>query len=37
MAKDYITRAIFEAKDISLGNGHGAVNHFFDPKKLIIR
>lgn len=37
MAKDYITRAIFEAKDIKLGNGHGAVNHFFDPKKLIIR
>jgi len=36
-AKDYITRAIFEAKDIKLGNGHGAVNHFFDPKKLIIR
>jgi hydroxymethylpyrimidine/phosphomethylpyrimidine kinase len=37
MSKDYITRAIFEAKDITLGNGHGAVNHFFEPKKLIIR
>lgn len=36
MAKDYITDAIYFAKDISLGHGHGAVNHFFNPKKLNI-
>ena len=37
MAKDYITKAILEGKDVILGNGHGAVNHFFNPQKLIIR
>lgn len=36
MAKNYITDAIYYAKDISLGHGHGAVNHFFNPKKLNI-
>ncbi|MBP1630836.1 MAG: phosphomethylpyrimidine kinase [Bacteroidetes bacterium] len=36
MAKDYITNAIYFAKDINLGHGHGAVNHFFNPKKLNI-
>lgn len=35
MAKDYITKAILEGKDVKLGNGHGAVNHFFNPQKLI--
>lgn len=36
MAKNYITDAIYYAKDISLGHGHGGVNHFFNPKKLNI-
>ncbi len=37
LAKDYITQAIDSAKEISLGKGSGAVNHFFNPQKLIKR
>jgi hydroxymethylpyrimidine/phosphomethylpyrimidine kinase len=33
-AKDYITSAIESGKDIVIGHGHGAVNHFFNPKPL---
>jgi len=29
-AKEYITSAIFYAKDKALGKGHGAVHHFFE-------
>ncbi len=29
-AKEYITSAIFYAKDKTLGKGHGAVHHFFE-------
>ncbi|MBP1645745.1 MAG: hydroxymethylpyrimidine kinase [Bacteroidetes bacterium] len=35
MAKEYITQAIDSAKEVTLGKGHGAVNHFFNPQKLI--
>ncbi|MCK9163970.1 MAG: bifunctional hydroxymethylpyrimidine kinase/phosphomethylpyrimidine kinase [Bacteroidales bacterium] len=35
MGKEYITEAILKGKDVKLGNGHGAVNHFFNPQKLI--
>ncbi|MDR0970952.1 MAG: bifunctional hydroxymethylpyrimidine kinase/phosphomethylpyrimidine kinase [Bacteroidales bacterium] len=34
-AKQYITNALEESKDITLGRGPGAVNHFFSPEKLI--
>lgn len=33
--KHYITAAIEAGADISTGGGHGPVNHFFDPKRLI--
>jgi hydroxymethylpyrimidine/phosphomethylpyrimidine kinase len=35
LAKEYITQAIDSAKEVTLGKGHGAVNHFFNPQKLI--
>lgn len=35
LSKEYITQAIDSAKEISLGKGNGAVNHFFNPQKLI--
>jgi len=36
LAKDYITHALYAGKDVEVGKGHGAVNHFFEPKKYII-
>jgi hydroxymethylpyrimidine/phosphomethylpyrimidine kinase len=36
-AKAYIHLAIFCGKDVQTGNGHGPLNHFFDPQKLIKR
>ena len=36
LAKEYVTSAIEAGKDINIGNGNGAVNHFFSPKKLKI-
>ena len=36
LAKIYITFAIEMGKNISIGNGNGAVNHFAAPKKLRI-
>lgn len=35
LSKEYITQAIDSAKEITLGKGNGAVNHFFNPQKLI--
>lgn len=35
LSKEYITKAIDSAKEVTLGHGHGAVNHFFNPQKLI--
>jgi len=36
LAKDYIIHALYAGKDVEVGKGHGAVNHFFDPKKQVI-
>ncbi|MBP3510822.1 MAG: bifunctional hydroxymethylpyrimidine kinase/phosphomethylpyrimidine kinase [Prevotella sp.] len=35
LAKDYLTEALQAGADVEIGSGHGPVNHFFDPKKLI--
>ena len=36
LAKEYVTSAIEAGKDINIGNGNGAVNHFFSPEKLKV-
>ncbi len=33
-AKDYIHQAIESGKDVKTGEGHGPLNHFFNPMKL---
>ncbi|MDD3724708.1 MAG: bifunctional hydroxymethylpyrimidine kinase/phosphomethylpyrimidine kinase [Bacteroidales bacterium] len=35
-AKNYITKAIENSAGIYIGKGEGGVNHFHDPKKLVI-
>uniref|UniRef100_UPI00405713C9 bifunctional hydroxymethylpyrimidine kinase/phosphomethylpyrimidine kinase n=1 Tax=Alistipes sp. TaxID=1872444 RepID=UPI00405713C9 len=35
-AKEYITKAIHAGADVSIGHGHGPVNHLFNPQKLHI-
>jgi len=34
-SKIYIQHAIEQGKDVKTGEGHGPLNHFFDPQKLI--
>lgn len=34
-AKSYVTEALQAGADVRIGSGHGPVNHFFNPKKLI--
>ncbi|WP_184549819.1 bifunctional hydroxymethylpyrimidine kinase/phosphomethylpyrimidine kinase [Mucilaginibacter sp. FT3.2] len=34
-SKLYVQRAIEHGKDVKTGTGHGPLNHFFDPQKLI--
>lgn len=34
-SKKYIHHAIENGKDVKTGNGHGPLNHFFDPQKMI--
>ena len=34
-AKDYMSQALLGGADIMLGNGHGPLNHFFNPKHYI--
>jgi len=34
-AKRYVTDAIRMGADVEIGGGHGAVNHFYNPEKLI--
>lgn len=34
-AKHYVSDAIRMGADVEIGNGHGAVNHFYNPEKLI--
>lgn len=36
-AKEYICQAINGGAEVKIGHGHGPVNHFFDPKPLIIK
>ena len=35
-AKQYVSDAIFYGADIAIGNGHGPVNHLFNPQKMIV-
>lgn len=35
LAKSYVTEALRAGADVRVGCGHGPVNHFFDPKKLM--
>lgn len=37
MAKTYLTGAILAGKGVEIGEGHGPVNHFYEPKSLFIR
>ena len=34
-AKEYVTNALKGGADVEIGHGHGPVNHFFNPEKLI--
>lgn len=36
-SKVYLTKALTGAKNLQIGHGHGPLNHFFNPKKLIVR
>lgn len=36
-AKSYITRALIAGADITLGHGHGPVNHSFGPRRTRLR
>ena len=35
--KIYLTEALANAQNLQIGHGHGPLNHFFNPKKLIVR
>ena len=37
MAKTYLTGAILAGKGVEIGEGHGPVNHFYEPKSLFIK
>ncbi len=37
MAKTYLSGAILAGKGVTIGEGHGPVNHFYEPKSLFIR
>ena len=37
MAKTYLSGAILAGKDVEIGEGHGPVNHFYEPKSLFIK
>ena len=36
-AKIYLQNALLHGKDVKTGNGHGPLNHFFNPQKLQIQ
>lgn len=36
MAKIYVHQAIENGKNVKTGNGHGPLNHSFDPKKMAM-
>lgn len=33
--REFLQRALIASEDVTLGGGHGALNHFFSPQKLI--
>lgn len=35
-ARDYVYHAILQGKDVKTGQGHGPLNHFFNPQKLQL-
>jgi hydroxymethylpyrimidine/phosphomethylpyrimidine kinase len=35
-ARRFIQQALIDGKDVSTGKGHGPLNHFFNPQKMII-
>lgn len=35
LGQDYVQKALIKGKDVYTGKGHGALNHFFDPKPAI--
>ena len=35
--KDYLYNALAEGKEVEIGGGHGPVDHFFNPERLIKR
>lgn len=37
MAKTYLSGAILAGKDMKIGEGHGPVNHFYEPKSLFTK
>ena len=37
MAKTYLSGAILAGKDAKIGEGHGPVNHFYEPKALFFK
>lgn len=37
LGKEYLTQALSAGKDIAIGKGHGPLNHFFEPKKLMVK
>lgn len=36
-AKSYLQKALENGADITVGSGHGPLNHFFNPQKLIAQ
>ena len=34
-AKEYLSKALEAGKDVHIGEGHGPVDHFFNPEKLM--
>jgi hydroxymethylpyrimidine/phosphomethylpyrimidine kinase len=33
--REYLHQALISGQDVTLGGGHGPVNHFFNPQKLV--
>ena len=33
--REYLHQALISGQDVTLGKGHGPVNHFFNPQKLV--
>ena len=35
-AKQYVSDAISHGADVNIGNGHGPINHSFNPQKMLV-